>query len=147
LDASEKLPRHESAIPLYPSFSKGMDWALRLISVWTTAYATDTFIFGYLATGSLDIFELRQAELIIAGAILAMGATRQSRSHCKASMQVGNTEKVVAALVRAARRIARWNKQELSEDIVVSSLAQELKDNLAKEEAAKYKLVEPTCAE
>ncbi|CZR55557.1 uncharacterized protein PAC_05445 [Phialocephala subalpina] len=100
-------------------------------------YATNTFIFGYLATGSLDVFELRQTELIIAGAILAMGATRQARSHCKASMQVGNSEKVVAALVEAARRIACWNMQELSEDIVVSNLAQELKDNLAKEEGAK----------
>ncbi|TVY58572.1 hypothetical protein LCER1_G000208 [Lachnellula cervina] len=100
-------------------------------------YATDTFIFGYLATGSLDIFELKQTELIIAAAILAMGATRQSRSHCKASMQLGNSEVVVSALVDTARKIGDWNSQRLSDNIVVSSLAEELKNNLAKAEAGK----------
>ena len=106
-------------------------WYLRSI----IAYATDTFIFGYLATGSLDVFELKQTELIIAAAIIAMGATRQSRSHCKAAMQLGNSEEVVSSLLETARKVARWNGLALSDDIDVSSLGTELKTNLAREDA------------
>jgi hypothetical protein len=74
---------------------------------------------------------MRQTELIIAASITAMGATRQSRSHCKASLQLGNSEEVVSALVDTARQIADWNGQPLSDDIIVASLAEELKTNLA----------------
>lgn len=63
-----------------------------------------------------------------------MGATRQSRSHCKASIRLGNSEEVVSALVDTARQIAGWNGEQLSDDIIVASLAEELKSNLASEE-------------
>jgi hypothetical protein len=77
---------------------------------------------------------MRQTELIIAASIIAMGATRQSRSHCKASMQLGNSEEVVSALIDTARQIADWNGHPLSDDIIVASLAEELNFNLANEE-------------
>lgn len=52
-------------------------------------------------------------------------------------MQLGNSEVVVSALVDTARKIGDWNSQRLSDNIVVSSLAEELKNNLAKAEAGK----------
>jgi hypothetical protein len=50
-------------------------------------------------------------------------------------MQVGNSEKVVSALVSAAKQVASWNGQTISQDIVVPNLAKELRANLANEEA------------
>jgi hypothetical protein len=73
-----------------------------------------------------------------------MGATRQSRSHCKASIQLGNSEEVVTALVDTARQIARWNGRSLLGNIDVSSLAEELKYNLEKEHAEGRNIKEAT---
>jgi alkylhydroperoxidase/carboxymuconolactone decarboxylase family protein YurZ len=96
-------------------------------------YATDCFIFGYLATGSLDMFSLRETELIITAAITAMGATRQSQSHIKASMQLGNSTKTMSAVVSVASKMARWSGHALSGPLDVGSLEQELHANLAAE--------------
>jgi alkylhydroperoxidase/carboxymuconolactone decarboxylase family protein YurZ len=97
-------------------------------------YATDCFIFGYLATGSLDVFSLQKTELIIATGITAMGATRQTRSHIKAAMQQGNSPVVVSAMVRAASKIMEWNGQLLGK-FDVGALEKELHANLAKEDS------------
>ncbi|KAI1610003.1 hypothetical protein EDD36DRAFT_498796 [Exophiala viscosa] len=93
-------------------------------------YATDTFVFGYLATGSLDIFTLRQTELIIAAAIISMGATRQSRSHIMASMQLGNSKKVVKAVLAAVSMIKTWNSQTPPTELDVDALERQLQENL-----------------
>ncbi|PVH79623.1 hypothetical protein DL98DRAFT_631100 [Cadophora sp. DSE1049] len=96
------------------------------------AYINDVAVFGYLINGSLDIQTLENSELIVAGAITAMGATRQARSHCKASIGVGNPVALVSKVVEVASEIAAWNRSPLPGAIVVSELAEELKANLAK---------------
>ncbi|KAJ2894846.1 hypothetical protein MKZ38_007183 [Zalerion maritima] len=95
------------------------------------AYCTNTFIFGYAVGGSLDFFTVQQSELLIVSAILATGATRQSRSHVKASIQLGNPAALLKTLVGAAEQVAGWNGQTLPGEVNVDELKAELYRNLA----------------
>jgi hypothetical protein len=94
------------------------------------AYFGRTAIWGFLV-GASPIFELKDAEILVAGAITALGATRQAKSHVKCCISVGNNIETVSAMIEAARKIAVWNRKPISDEIDVKQLAEERKQNLA----------------
>ena len=51
---------------------------------------------------------MRQSHLVVATAITALGATRQTRSHIKASIGIGNSIDTVKAMVSAVSKLAAW---------------------------------------
>ena len=69
--------------------------------------------------------------MIVAGAIAATGATRQTRSHVKCALSIGNNVASVVALMDTVRAIVRWNGKSISEDLNIAQLGEELKRNLA----------------
>ena len=93
------------------------------------AFVSNFAVFGYLIAGSLDVQSLEISELTVASAIVAMGATRQARSHCKASIGVGNSVKNVKDVVNVANQVAAWNKSTLPGSINVEELAKEMEQS------------------
>ncbi|KAF9890641.1 hypothetical protein FE257_005772 [Aspergillus nanangensis] len=96
------------------------------------SYYADTAVFGYLLSGN-NLLKLKEKELVLASGIFAQGATRQSQSHCKASIQLGNRVDVVKALFNVSADVALWNNNPLPAVIDVPQLAEEVKRNLAAE--------------
>lgn len=79
------------------------------------------------------LLSLAEKELVIASGILGQGAVRQSQSHCKASLQLGNSVEVVQGLVDASAEIGIWNNSPFPRKLDVPQLAEEVKLNLAAE--------------
>lgn len=96
------------------------------------AYYAHTTIFGYLIAGS-RLLSLQEAELVVASSIIGLGAVRQARSHCKGSIQLGNSVDVMEAIVQTAYELAKWNKTPLLGSLDVPALAAEVRANLANE--------------
>ncbi|CAI7596262.1 unnamed protein product [Penicillium glandicola] len=94
------------------------------------SYFGRTTIWGYLV-GSSPIFELKESEMVVAASIAAIGATRQTRSHIKCAIQIGNSIDSVTSLIDTVREIADWNRKPISRDLDILQLAEELKQNLA----------------
>ncbi|KAB8268134.1 hypothetical protein BDV30DRAFT_230947 [Aspergillus minisclerotigenes] len=94
------------------------------------SYFGRTTIWGYLV-GSSPIFELQETELIVAASIAAIGATRQTRSHIKCAISIGNGVASVVALIDTVRKIGVWNRKPISDDLNILQLAEELQQNLA----------------
>ncbi|KAL5041107.1 hypothetical protein BDW71DRAFT_201640 [Aspergillus fruticulosus] len=94
------------------------------------SYFGRTAIWGYLV-GSSPVFELRETEMIVLASIAAIGATRQTRSHIKCAISIGNSVPAVVALVDTVRAIGMWNGRPISNDLDVPQLAEELRQNLA----------------
>lgn len=94
------------------------------------AYFGRTTIWGYLV-GSSPVLELQEAELIVAASIAAIGATRQTRSHIKCAISIGNSVPAVVALMDTVREIGAWNGKPISDDLNIPQLAEELRQNLA----------------
>ncbi|PWY84382.1 hypothetical protein BO83DRAFT_423020 [Aspergillus eucalypticola CBS 122712] len=90
------------------------------------------YVFGYLLSGN-NLLKLKEKELVLASGIFAQGATRQSQSHCKASIQLGNSVDVVKGLFDVSADVALWNNNPLPAEIDVIQLAEEVKRNLAAE--------------
>ncbi|KAJ5409943.1 uncharacterized protein N7487_004302 [Penicillium crustosum] len=97
-----------------------------------TSYYAHTTIFGYLIAGS-RLLSLQEAELVVASSIIGLGAVRQARSHCKGSIQLGNSVDVMEAIVQTAYELAKWNKTPLLGSLDVPALAAEVRANLANE--------------
>ncbi|KAF4625769.1 hypothetical protein G7Y89_g12400 [Cudoniella acicularis] len=76
---------------------------------------TWTVVFGYCLseTTASGTFEERQTQLILSTAIAASGATRQARSHLKASLGLGNSARAVRAVWVAASDLNIWNGVDL----------------------------------
>lgn len=89
-------------------------------------------MFGFLIGGSETSQNLPLCEITIAGAIAALGATRQARSHFKGSMGLGISVAAVEAVVQAAELTAAWNGSKLPGAIDVAALAEEVQANLKK---------------
>lgn len=89
-------------------------------------------MFGFLIGGSETTQKLPLCEIIIAGAITALGATRQARSHLKGSMGLGISVTAVEAVLRAAESTAAWNGSKLPGAIDVAALVEEVQANLKK---------------
>ncbi|KAL3481305.1 hypothetical protein BJX99DRAFT_253608 [Aspergillus californicus] len=93
------------------------------------SYYGRTTVWGYLV-GSSPIFELKDAEMLVAASIAGLGATRQVRSHVKCALSVGNSLELVSAMLEAAREIGSWNGRSLSGEIHAGELGEELRRNL-----------------
>ncbi|KAL4891196.1 hypothetical protein BDV59DRAFT_203646 [Aspergillus ambiguus] len=96
------------------------------------SYYANTAVFGYLLSGN-DLLSLKEKELVLASSIFAQGAIRQSQSHCKAAIQLGNRVDLVDGLYNISAEIALWNKSPLPGMINVTQLGEEVKHNLANE--------------
>lgn len=96
------------------------------------AYVANVAVFGFLIGGSETTQNLPLCEITVAGAIAALGATRQARSHFKGSMGLGISVRAVEAVLRAAESTAAWNGSKLPGAIDVAALAEEVKANLKK---------------
>lgn len=68
--------------------------------------------------------------MVVAASIAAIGATRQTRSHIKCAIQIGNHVDSVTSMIDTVREIADWNKKPISRDLDILQLAEELKQNL-----------------
>lgn len=87
-------------------------------------------VFGFLIGGSEKTRSLPLCEITIAGAIAALGATRQARSHFKGSMALGISVEAVKSVLQAAESTAAWNGCKLPGAIDVAGLAEEVQANL-----------------
>ncbi|KAH9205680.1 hypothetical protein DL95DRAFT_317114 [Leptodontidium sp. 2 PMI_412] len=95
------------------------------------SYLATSGIFGY-AIGGCEILPFQERELVVVSAIIALGASRQARSHCKAAIQLGNAPKVLETLDEIAQNVARWNGRALPDRLNVPQLVVELNAELAK---------------
>jgi hypothetical protein len=78
------------------------------------------------------LLPLKEVEILVEAAIIGLGASRQARSHCKASLQLGNSHKVLMVIDEVAQNMAEWNGTPLPERLDIAQLAKELEVELAK---------------
>lgn len=105
--------------------------ALRPESDGSAAHFATTAIFGYLLGGSKAL-NLRDAEVIVASAIIGLGATRQARSHGKAALGQGNTTQALAAIDAVAQEVGKWNGTPIREALNIPRLYEELETELTR---------------
>jgi hypothetical protein len=75
------------------------------------------------------VFTEQESHLIVASAIIALGAARQARSHIKATIGLGNDALVVKSVVNVVRKLAKW--ADISIDLPnVDECAEELYANI-----------------
>jgi hypothetical protein len=73
-----------------------------------------TFTWGYLISkANEEVFDVKESHLVVASAITALGAIRQSNSHIKETLAVGNSIPVVYAVLEVIQMIAKWTGKEL----------------------------------
>ncbi|KAG9243371.1 hypothetical protein BJ878DRAFT_583243 [Calycina marina] len=93
--------------------------------------ASTNFTWGYLISkANEEVFEMRQSHLVVAAAITALGVTRQTRSHIKASIGIGNSVDAVKDMVSMVSKIAIWAGRPFSTPDV-DALAEQIKQALA----------------
>ncbi|KAJ4194436.1 hypothetical protein NW759_016531 [Fusarium solani] len=64
---------------------------------------------GYIISrANEEVFTPQESHLIVATAIMALGATRQTKSHIKATLGIGNSVGCVKTVVGVVSRIADW---------------------------------------
>ncbi|KAF9890059.1 hypothetical protein FE257_006739 [Aspergillus nanangensis] len=73
-------------------------------------FTTSTVVtWGYLiAKANEEVFRPTESHLIVTATIIALGATRQSKSHIKATLELGNSVGCVKGVVELVRKIADW---------------------------------------
>ncbi|KAE9576909.1 hypothetical protein CGMCC3_g7101 [Colletotrichum fructicola] len=89
-------------------------------------YMTHAVVFGFVIGGSEKTQGLPLCETIIAGAVAALGATRQTKTHFKGAMGLGISAAAVQAVWQAAEQVAEWNGGKLPAQIDVAALADEV---------------------
>ncbi|BCS30687.1 uncharacterized protein APUU_80990S [Aspergillus puulaauensis] len=101
----------------------------------TDLFTTSTVVtWGYLiAKANEEVFQPEESHLIIASAIMALGATRQTKSHIKATLGIGNSVDCVKAVVEAVTKIAEWASRPRIERFDVDQLAGEVQRALKRE--------------
>ena len=88
---------------------------------------------GYLiAKANEEVFAENHSHLILASAIIALGAARQARSHVKATIGIGNDVKTVKAVVEVVLKIAEWAGKPIQIPDVDNS-AKQVYENLSKQ--------------
>lgn len=87
---------------------------------------THAVVFGFVIGGSEKTQGLPLCETIIAGAVAALGATRQTKTHFKGAMGLGISAAAVQAVWQAAEQVAEWNGGRLPAQIDVAALADEV---------------------
>ncbi|CAI0642327.1 unnamed protein product [Colletotrichum noveboracense] len=93
-------------------------------------YIANIAVFGFLIGGSERTQSLPLCEITIAGAVAALGATRQAKSHFKGSMGLGISVASIEAVLYAAEQVAKWNGAQLPGKIDATGLAMEVETNL-----------------
>ena len=78
-----------------------------------------------------EVFDVKESHLIVASAITALGATRQTRSHIKATIGIGNSVETVKAVVEVVSAIAEWGGKPFTIPDV-DALAQQIRASLAR---------------
>ncbi|KAL2832197.1 hypothetical protein BJY01DRAFT_254016 [Aspergillus pseudoustus] len=86
--------------------------------------ATTAIVWGYNISGATQsgLFQDYQTELIVAAAIHSEGASRQARSHVKASLGMGNSLDAVKCMVEIGAEFATWAGVPLPHTIDVDAL-------------------------
>ena len=88
------------------------------------------FTWGYLlAAASDNVFDLPHTHFLVATAITALGATRQTRSHLKATLGAGNNTSAIKAMVDVVSQIANWAGRPIVRPDV-DALAEEVSSSL-----------------
>lgn len=86
---------------------------------------------GYLiAKANEEVFRPEESHLIVSTAIMALGATRQTKSHIKATLGIGNSAACVKAVVEAVAMIAEWEGRPRIGPFDVDQLASEIQQAL-----------------
>jgi hypothetical protein len=86
---------------------------------------------GYLISkANEEVFEVSQSHLIVCTAIMALGATRQTKSHIKATLGLGNSVKCLKMVVTVVSEILAWADRPRLGDFEIETLAEEIKANL-----------------
>ncbi|KAL6918563.1 hypothetical protein FSST1_010058 [Fusarium sambucinum] len=101
-------------------------------------YFTDLFTcstvvtWGYLISkANEEVFEPNQSHLIIAATIAALGATRQTKSHIKATLGIGNSVSCVKTVLDVVKKIAEWADRPIG-NFDVDALSEEIQNALKK---------------
>lgn len=95
-------------------------------------------VFGYSLAGTTKtgIFMEENTQLILAASITSSGATRQARSHLKASLGLGHSMATVRNVHQVASTLADWNGTAIA-PLDVAQIAAEVKEALATAESQK----------
>jgi hypothetical protein len=73
------------------------------------------FTWGYLISkANEEVFEVWQSHLILVAAITGLGAVRQTKSHVKATIGIGNKVDTVKAVLDVVVKIAEWAGRPLT---------------------------------
>jgi hypothetical protein len=91
-----------------------------------TAMTAVTWGYNIAGANKTGLLAEHQTELLVATAIVSGGATRQSRSHIKASIGMGNKVEVVEEVVSIATEFAKWAGNALPNLLDVDTLAKEV---------------------
>ncbi|CAG9946902.1 unnamed protein product [Clonostachys rosea f. rosea IK726] len=101
-------------------------------------YFTDLFTcstsvtWGYLISkANEEVFQPNQSHLIVASAIAALGATRQTKSHIKATLGIGNSVACVKSVLATITQLAGWADRSIA-NFDVEALSLEIQAALAK---------------
>ncbi|KAI8648560.1 hypothetical protein NCS57_01467200 [Fusarium keratoplasticum] len=87
---------------------------------------------GFLISkASEEVFGLEHSHLIVAATIMALGATRQTRSHIKATLGLGNSIDVVKAVAETVMDICDWAERNI-ESFDFDALSVEIQAGLLK---------------
>ncbi|SCO91152.1 uncharacterized protein FRV6_15280 [Fusarium oxysporum] len=99
-------------------------------------YFTDLFTcstvvtWGYLISkANEEVFQPNESHLIIAASIAALGATRQTKSHIKATLGIGNSVECVKTVLDVVKKIAEWADRPIG-DFDVDALSLEIQNSL-----------------
>lgn len=85
---------------------------------------------GYLVAAANErLFQETESHLLIASAITALGAVRQTKSHIKATIGIGNSVKTVRIVVAIVGRVAEWADRPIS-SFDVDELAKQIQASL-----------------
>ncbi|KAF5262574.1 hypothetical protein FOXYS1_6697 [Fusarium oxysporum] len=88
---------------------------------------------GFLISkASEEVFGLEHSHLIVAATIMALGATRQTRSHIKATLGLGNSIDVVKAVTETVIDICDWAERKI-ESFDIDEFSAEIQAALSKQ--------------
>ena len=78
------------------------------------------------------VFQPHESHLIIAASIAALGATRQTKSHIKATLGIGNSVKCVKDVLDVVKKITEWADRPIG-SFDVDVLSGEIQSTLNKQ--------------
>lgn len=121
---------HRMMGEVFPEISQWLPSRFGSSSSRLPAYIANIAVFGFLIGGSERTQSLPVCEITIAGALAALGATRQAKSHFKGSMGLGISVASIEAVSYAAEQVAKWNGAQLPGKIDATGMAMEVETNL-----------------